>query len=87
MFSPKNALLDLLGSLGEKGVVSNKKKRTPGFGWWFFRRFWGMFTPKIGEESHFGEYFFLKGLKPPTSPGCMKQVAKDTDITIYPPKN
>ena len=32
--------------------------------WWF--QIFFIFTPKIGEDSHFDEYF-SKGLKPPTS--------------------
>ena len=32
--------------------------------WWF--QIFFMFTPKIGEDSHFDSYFFWDGLKPPT---------------------
>ena len=35
-------------------------------GWWFQTFFYCIFTPIVGEDSHFDSYF-SNGLKPPTS--------------------
>ena len=42
-------------------------------GWWQLKYF--LFSPLFGEDSHFDDHIFSKGLKPPTSHdfvGCEK---------------
>ena len=54
------------GTSNCKGTVTGRQD--PSNTRWWFQIFF-IFTPKIGEDSHFDEYF-SKGLKPPTRIKC-----------------
>jgi len=55
----------------ESESLPKSNQRNSGLGWfslvtsWWFPRFFVMFTPETGKDSHF-DYYFSTGLKPPT---------------------
>ena len=53
-------------SRGMTGCLGSKRSLflQLSFGWWFQAFF--MFTPKIGEDSHFDQYFANGSVQPPT---------------------